>query len=91
MKKQINNSIKMTDGTFGISLHIWELVPTIADSMLIEVEDDDGRIIMSDVRLLHQLYLDTLKQISCDGKYNVYVTPQSSKFKRINIFEEDKK
>lgn len=92
-KRQINNRIAMSDGHFGISLHLWDFMPVgvSADSMLVEVEDNEGNIINSRILLPHQLYLKDLMEISNEGEHNVFVTPQFPVQKRIAIFEEVEK
>jgi hypothetical protein len=83
----------MSDGHFGISLHLWDFMPkcVCADSILVEIEDKDGDILKSQILLPHQLYLKDLMEISREGEYNVFVTPQFPIQKRIPIFEEVEK
>lgn len=88
-KRQINNAIKMSDGTFGITLHLREFMnePIYVETMLVEVKNN-GEIVRSFVLLPHQLYLQDLLEMSKNGEYDVFVTPICPEQKPIKIFED---
>ena len=89
LKRQIDSSILMSDGHFGISLHLWERMPTGCNAMLIEVINKDGTKFCKGVKLPHQLYLEDLKEMSLNGELDVIITPVYTEVKSFNIFKND--
>lgn len=92
-KRIIHNTINMSDGVFGISLHLWKFMPknVNSESMLVEVVDKKGIVLNKHILLPHQLYLEDLLEISKNGEYDVFVTPLFPEQKRIPIFVGEEK
>ena len=62
-EREINNKIQMSDGIFGISLHLWEFMPTniSCKSMLVEVKTKFQIEIEKDNKRINEIY-DKLKK-----------------------------